>query len=132
MEYFHNPLGYDDKELYPILLFFGQYEPLYVGKHYAAFYLNAEGLDAQKHTSYTLSTLTNLSDRSSLARLGLTWEPQTHLVFETYLQYHFGTRGGEFNFGLDTPGLVYHGQPIDGIKVPTTVYDLGLSVRYSF
>jgi hypothetical protein len=132
VEYFYNPMGQEDRSLYPIMLFLGQYEPLYVGKRYAAFYLTAEGLDALKHTSYTFSTLTNLSDRSSLARAGLSWEIQTHLVFETYLQYHFGTRGGEFNFSLDTPELTSGSQSIEPIKVPTTVYDLGLSLHYSF
>src|SRR5207237_94061 len=60
-EYFYNQLGYTSSGVYPLLIFLGQYQPFYTGRHYAAVYVTAEGPDAEQRTSYTLSTIGNAS-----------------------------------------------------------------------
>ena len=131
-EYFYNPLGYDDTAVYPLLVLTNQYQALYTGKQYAALYLTAEGFDSQKKTSYTLSTLSNLSDKSYLSRLNFTWQADTQITFETYVQYHHGREGGEFTYALNTPRMTYQGRTISAINVPATVYDFGLGLRITF
>ena len=132
VEYFYNGLGYDDAKLYPALIFFNQYQPFYTAKHYAAFYLTAEGPDEEKHTTFTFSTLGNLSDMSFISRLDFTWRILTYLSFEGYADVHYGNEGGEFNFSLDTPALTYQGNAVAPIKIARTLFDLGLGFRISF
>ncbi len=132
VEYFYNQAGYNDARVYPALIFFGQYQPFYTGKNYAAFYITAEGPDAERHTSYTFSTLGNLSDRSFLSRLDFAWRILTYLTFEAYADFHYGTRGGEFNFSLQTPALVYQGAAVPAFNVPTTISNMGVGLRMSF
>ncbi len=135
-EYFYNELGVENGGLYPVLVLQGQYQPFYAGKHYASIYLTAEGPDSGKHTNYTLTNLANLSDGSVESRLDFTWELLEHLTFGVYAAGHYGTRGGEFNFGLDVPGgLTDHGQPINGgkpIQVAAVPVEGGLSLRMGF
>lgn len=131
-EYFYNQTGYDGSSIYPILILNGAYQPFYLGKHYAAIYLNAEGPDAGKHTSYTLSVLANISDNSYLARLDFNWQFLTYMNFQLFVAGHFGTKGGEFNFSLNTPALFYGLTPVPAMDVPETLFDAGLSLRTSF
>jgi len=131
-EYFYNQIGYTDPHAYPALIFLDQFQPFYTGRHYAAIYLTAEGPDAEKHTSYTLSTLGNLSDMSFITRLDFSWRFLTYLTFEAYVDGHYGTKGGEFNFALNTPYLTYAGSPIPPIDVPRTLFDVGVGLRVSF
>ena len=131
-EYFYNQLGYDTPKIYPVLIFLGGYQPFYTGKHYAALYATAEGPDELKHTSYTFSTLGNLSDGSFLSRLDFAWRFLTYLTFEAYGDEHYGTRGGEFRFALATPPLRFQGSVIQPINLPPTVYDVGMGLRLSF
>ena len=132
VEYFYNSIGYSDPHAYPALIFLGQYQPFYTGKNYAAIYLTAEGPDAEKHTSYTFSTLGNLSDMSFISRVDFSWRVLTYLTFEAYADVHYGTDGGEFNFSLSTPALTYQNNPIPAIYLPRTLYDLGIGLRVSF
>lgn len=132
LEYFHNPLGYDDAAIYPVLILFNQFQPFYVGRDYAGLYITAEGPDAQKNTSYTFSTLSNVSDKSFLSRLDFRWRTLTYLTFETYGAVHYGSQGGEFNFTIDTPSMTYAGNTVPAVKLPRTIYELGLGLRLSF
>lgn len=131
-EYFYNQLGYNKANIYPVLIFLGQYQPFYTGKHYAAVYLTAEGPDELKHTSYTFSTLSNLSDGSAISRVDFSWRLLTYLTFEAYADYHYGTRGGEFNFALNTPALTFNGNAIPPVNLSPTLYDVGMGLRLSF
>lgn len=131
-EYFYNQLGYRNGNIYPVLIFLGAYQPFYVGRHYAAVYLTAEGPDAAKHTSYTLSTLSNLSDGSFLSRLDFSWRFLTYLTFEAYADRHFGSRGGEFRFEVHTPALIFQGAAVAPVDLPPTIYDAGVALRLSF
>ena len=131
-EYFFNQLGYSKGSIYPVLIFTGNYQPFYTGRHYGALYLTAEGPDQFKHTSYTFSTLGNLSDGSFISRVDFSWRFLTYLTFEAYADEHYGTKGGEFNFELHTPALTNQGAAVPPINVPTTLYDLGMGLRLSF
>jgi hypothetical protein len=133
LEYFYNQAGYSDATIYPALIFFGQYQPFYTGRHYAALYATAEGPDAEKRTNFTFSTLANVSDRSLISRLDFTWRVLTYLTFETYGSVHYGTQGGEFNFALSTPALTYGGpgNVVPAVSIPATVFDFGLGLRMS-
>jgi hypothetical protein len=131
VEYFYNQVGYANSSAYPALIFTGNYQPFYTGRNYAAIYLTAEGPDSEKHTSYTFSTLSNLSDRSFISRADLSWRILTYLTFETYVDGHYGEAGGEFNFSLSTPQLTNAGTPIPAINLPPTFFDVGLSLRVS-
>jgi len=132
VEYFYNQLGYGKAEIYPVLIFTGSYQPFYTGTHYGAVYLTAEGPDELKHTSYTFSTIANLSDGSLISRVDFSWRFLTYLTFEAYGDEHYGTKGGEFNFELHTPPLTNNGVPIAALSIPTTLYDLGMGLRLSF
>ena len=131
-EYFYNQLGYTTSTAYPILIFNGQYQPFYTGKNYAAVYLTAEGPDSEKHTNYTFSTLGNLSDKSFISRIDFSWRVLTYLTFESYLDGHYGSRGGEFNFTLNTPTLGYQGKTVAALSIPPTFFDIGTGLRLSF
>jgi hypothetical protein len=132
VEYFYNEAGYSDAHAYPALIFTGAYLPFYTGKNYAAIYLTAEGPDAEKHTSYTFSTLANLSDMSFISRIDFSWRFLTYLTFESYVDVHYGTEGGEFNFSLNTPTLTYQGTTIAALNIPPTYGDIGIALRVSF
>ncbi|MEQ1877972.1 MAG: hypothetical protein ABL958_15120 [Bdellovibrionia bacterium] len=132
LEYFHNPLGYDNGEIYPVLIFFGAFQPYMVGRDYGGLYVTAEGPDAQKKTSYTFSTLGNLNDKSFYSRLDFRWLTLNYLTFEAFGGVHFGGEGGEFNFEIDTPALTYGATAIPAVKLPRTIYDIGLGLRVAF
>ena len=113
------------------MIFEGDYQPYYMGRNYVAGYLSAEGPDEGKHSSYNLSTLCNLTDGSLQTRLDFQWALDTYLTFGAFGAVHYGTRGGEFNFAVDTPTIYYGGQPV-AYHIGRTVADLGLSLRLGF
>ncbi len=129
VEYFYNQLGYTNSNAYPVLLLLGQYQPFYLGRNYAGVYLTAEGPDKDKHTSYTFSTLGNLSDNSFISRIDFSWRFLTYLTFEAFVDGHYGTPGGEFYFSMNTPAVTYQGSSIPAVNVPLAVADVGLALR---
>jgi len=131
-EYFFNQTGYTDPRVYPALIFYGQYQPLYLGRQYAAVYLTAEGPDEAKNTSYTFSTLGNLSDGSVLSRVDFSWTMLTYLVFQCYVDGHYGAPNGEFDFSLDTPPLTYLSNIVPAAHLPAPICDFGASLRLAF
>lgn len=132
LEYFYNELGVTDGNLYPILLYLGQYTPFYLGKHYAGLFIRAEGPDAGNKSAYTLSTIANLNDYSAVTRLDLSWLMLEYLSFGAYVSGNYGGSGGEFNFKLDTPALTYNGAPIPPVKYAGQSGEAGMSLRVGF
>jgi len=126
-----NALGSQNGNAYPLMIFEGDYQPYYMGRNYVAGYLSAEGPDEGKHSSYNLSTICNLTDGSLQTRLDLQWALDTYLTFGAFGAAHYGTRGGEFNFAVDTPTIYYDGQPV-AYHIGRTVADMGLSLRLGF
>jgi len=132
VEYMYNELGIDDGGMIPVLVYLGQYTPLYVAKHYGAFYLSAEGPDAGKKTSYNLTTISNLVDLSAVTRLDFRWLLLDYLSFGAYGSVNYGGKGGEFNFMVNTPALTYGFTPVPPIDIPDSSGEADLSLRVSF
>jgi hypothetical protein len=108
VEYFYNPLGYDNHEVYPGLVLprpVPLQEPatfFYLGRHYGALFINFPAPYSWDYTSFTLSTLGNFSDHSFITRLDYALVMLTHLQFEAYAAVRYGNEEGEFRFGSRT------------------------------
>jgi hypothetical protein len=76
----------------------------YFGQQYAAVYLNLPAPYSWNYTTFTLSTLGNLSDRSFITRLDYSVTVLTHLTLQAFAGVHYGTVGGEFR--LEFPASV--------------------------
>jgi len=104
-EYFYNQPGYTDASLYPGLLSNNTGVPqlnfFYTGRHYAALFASFPAPYSWNYTTFTLSTIGNLSDRSFVSRLDYSLTVLTHLTLEAFTAVHFGYRAGEFRLGAD-------------------------------
>ena len=153
-EYSFDDAGYDDPGIYPFLLagapeFTGDladpvrqrdpraFTPFYLGRHYAGLYVSLPSPGRWNDTTFTLSLLGNLSDRSFVARLDHSLLALTHLRVETYLAGSFGHRDGEFRLGMDVPpqllGQDTLGQDVytPAFRVAPLVLQAGVAVRVS-
>lgn len=144
-EYFYNQNGYDDPTLYPWLITSGDFQPFYLGQHYAAVFAVLANPGPLTETTFVLTALSNLSDRSVIGRLNVTHAVHRHLFLEPYVAVHGGSRGGEFRFAWDlTPrqaGWINDqaerfggsaegaGLPEGGIRVRAPVAQAGLWLR---
>lgn len=141
-EYFYNALGYDDPKVYPAVLFLPHETALrnpatffYLGRHYLGVYATAPAPYSWDNTTFTLSTLANLSDKSGITRFDYSLTVLTHLRFEAYGAVHWGQRNGEFRFGIDGSALSNTGIPaVDSIakgigNIPPAIFDLGVGLR---
>ncbi|HYX34764.1 MAG TPA: hypothetical protein VE954_16825 [Oligoflexus sp.] len=92
-EYFYNELGYEDRfeELYS--LFLRQSQNLYAGRRYASGYVRLPTPGDWNKTSFYLTGLGNLSDKTSIARLTGTWLVANYATFEAYVSQCFGKYG---------------------------------------
>jgi hypothetical protein len=148
-EYFYDQAGYDDPHVYPFLLAgapdpastppfaprdLGAYRPFYLGRHYAGVFVSVPRPGRWNDTTFTLSVLGNLSDKSFVARLDHSVLVLTYLRLETYVAGHLGTRGGEFRLGFELPDelVVEAGLPSGtkiGVQAP--VLDVGVALKVS-
>ena len=139
-EYFYNSVGYDDPSVYPGLLFNDKGTPMlnffYTGRHYAAVFASLPAPYSWNYTTFTLSTIGNLSDQSFVTRFDYSVTLLTHLTFEAFAAGHYGHRGGEFRLGFDIDQQALcdaNGMPTGGaipaIHVNAPVVDLGLALR---
>ncbi|HVZ88717.1 MAG TPA: hypothetical protein VHG72_17220, partial [Polyangia bacterium] len=106
-EYFYNHPGYTDASSYPALLAsaflsgnLDAFPFFYLGRHYGAVYLTLPAPYSWNYTTFTLSTLGNLSDRSFITRLDYSVTVLTHLSVEAFVGVHYGNLGGEFRFEI--------------------------------
>ncbi len=130
-EYFYNQLGYDDAELYPFLALNGQFIPFYLGEHYAALYFVLMSPGRWDDTTFLLSALGNLSDRSFVARLDYRVKVLTYLDVNAYAAYHFGDVG-EFRLAIDIPpGTGVPGLGA-GLQRAAPLLDVGIGLQLSF
>ncbi len=136
-EYFYNANGYPDASLYPYLLYQEQltgqlvFTPFYLGQHYAGVYFLLPNPGSWNNTTFTLSTIGNLSDRSFVSRIDYAVVVLTYLRIEAYVGAHWGTRGGEFRFAVDVSGVPNPSDPAApiSIHVPPPVLDFGAALR---
>jgi hypothetical protein len=148
-EYFYNHPGYTSASSYPqtIQYVFNnlsstnpdpalQANPLgalpffYLGRQYAAVYLALPAPYSWNYTSFTFSTLGNLSDQSFITRLDYSVTLLTHLSFEAFAGVHYGHVGGEFRLELP-PGLASQIAASFGSTTLNDypVLDLGVALR---
>jgi hypothetical protein len=105
-EYFYNGLGYSNAAVYPGLFLPRKTtlnEPasfFYFGRHYVGLFATAPAPYSWDNTTFTLSNLMNVSDRSGITRLDYTRILLTHLRFEAYGALRWGHSDGEFRLGM--------------------------------
>jgi hypothetical protein len=139
-EYFYNGLGYDDPRVYPALLFLPHTTPLanpaspfYLGRHYLGVFATAPAPYSWDNTTFTVSNLMNVSDKSGISRLDYSLVVLTHLRFEAYGAVHWGQRNGEFRFGIDGSALASSIPAVQGLANKLTsspaLFDVGLGLR---
>jgi hypothetical protein len=123
-EYFYNQPGYSDTSLYPGILFNSNGTPVlnffYTGRQYAALFASFPQPYSWNLTTFTLSTLSNLTDQSYISRLDYSYVLLTHISLEAFAGVHYGHTQGEFRFGIDIPGIA---------KVDPLLIDLGVALR---
>lgn len=159
-EYFYDHSGYDSPRIYPFLLavsslspvpavtfdaggatttvgnpFAGQpapFTPFYLGRHYGGVFAALPAPGSWNDTTFTLSVLGNLSDRSFVARLDHSVLLLTYLRLETFAAGHFGAREGEFRAGFTIPpGTTIAGVPAGAVGTEPLVFQAGVALRVS-
>ena len=126
-EYFYNTLGYSDPHVYPGLFLSSSFPFFYVGRHYAAIAAIAAAPYSWNYTTFTLSTLGNLSDQSFITRLDYSLVMLTHLRFEAFGSVNYGHREGEFRLGVNQFTL-----PNNVVfSIAPQSFSLGLGLRIS-
>jgi hypothetical protein len=128
-EYFYNALGYASPLVYPGLII-PRDPPLaepatffYLGRHYGALFLNVPAPYSWNYTTFTLSTLGNLSDRSFITRFDYSLLLLTHLRFEAFVAVRYGEESGEFRLGARNFG------PVPLPARDAALLDLGVALR---
>jgi hypothetical protein len=153
-EYFYDQSGYESPRIYPVLLgvaalapldlgtnpdgtpvnpLAGQpnpFTPFYLGRHYGGAFVSLPAPGRWNDTTFTLSVLGNLSDKSFVARLDHSVLALTYLRVETFAAGHFGTPEGEFRLGFDVaPQDLGGGLGAFGLSVPPMVFEAGVALR---
>jgi hypothetical protein len=144
-EYFYNQPGYSDPSLYPGLLFNQSGQQMlnffYTGRHYGSLFASFPMPYSWNLSTFTLSTLGNLSDMSFISRLDFSYVLLTHLSLETFIGVHYGSSGGEFRLGFDVPAQyrIRQPAPTDGsapicdvippIRRDPALIDVGIALR---
>ena len=122
-EYFYNQPGYSNTAVYPGLLLNSTYNPLvnffYTGRQYGALFASFPAPYSWNLTTFTLSTLANITDQSFISRLDYSYVLLTHITLEAFAALHYGHEHGEFRFAIDLPGI--HMDP--------ELIDLGVALR---
>ncbi len=139
VEYFYNSIGYDSERIYPFLIFRDfthpgtppSFQPFYLGRHYGALYATFTSPSILgENSSFILSNLSNLSDRSVITRLDFLTRVLSYLYLEAYADVHYGRHGGEFRLQVNLPRQQIDPQTTIGpISIPAPLFDAGLGVR---
>ena len=132
VEYFYNDTGYEDRAIYPWLLLENGFTPFYLGRHYGGAYLLVPSPGPWNDTTFVLSWIVNLSDRSSVLRLDHSVLILTYLRLETFAQVRLGGAGGEFTLGLSIPAQdLGGGVTTPAVRIGTPIVDAGVALRVS-
>ncbi len=146
-EYFFDDSGYRSASIYPVLLAVPTagralgddalaaqqpFTPFYLGRHYAGVFALLPRPGSWNDTTFTLSVLGNLSDRSFVARLDHSVLALTYLRVETFVAGHFGHEGGELRLGFDVPPqLIGGGLYTPRFTLAAPVLEAGVALRVS-
>lgn len=137
LEYFYNGLGYKKRDLEFVALAKGDAAPLYAGQHYGGLMFALPNPGSLQDTSFYVSSLMNLSDKSGLVRLSTQMKFYKEILLELWGTSSFGETG-EFRFKLPEgmtaasvqgPG----GEPIPAVAVASGISKaVGASVSMNF
>jgi hypothetical protein len=130
-EYFYNQAGYDSATIYPFLLLNGAFTPLYLGKHYVGAYAFAPNPFFLENTTFTFSTLANVSDFSALSRIDVAYRLMNALTLNAFAGVHYGSIG-EFHLGLDVPPQPGVPGLENGFTLERELFDFGVAARVAF
>jgi hypothetical protein len=149
-EWFFDDSGYADPAVYPFLLLgapalsptapglvpFEQrdsaaFTPFYLGRHYAGAFVMLPSPGRWNDTTFTLSGIGNLSDRSYVVRLDHSMLALTYLRVETYVAGRFGARDGEFRLGITLSPEDLGGFVPAPVSVDPGTFEAGVAVRVS-
>lgn len=128
-EYFYNQAGVDDPDAYPALLLTGNYQPFYLGTHYAAAFALLPAPGDWDDTTFILTGIANLSDGSGVLRLNTSVVVLDKLSVQPFVSGRFGPRGSEFRLAFDLPAL---SDLNPAVSVPPPLADLGLWLSLAF
>jgi hypothetical protein len=130
-EYFYNGQGYGAEQLEdPNFLLWlalqGGLRPLYLGRHYGALAIVLPSPGSLDDSSFTFSTIGNLSDGSFLSRLDYSYRLLQDLNINAFAMYQFGAPG-ELNYSntIEIPGQ-------DPLVIPGPELTLGAAFRMNF
>lgn len=157
VEYFYDRSGYDSPRIYPALVGVSAlaragafsvpgpggvqgvdlsaqpnpFTPFYLARQYGGAYVNLPSPGRWNDTSFTLSIIGSLSDRSFIARLDHSVLLLTYLRLETFVAARGGARDGEFRLGfegnVELPGTTV----VVPVKNDPMILDAGVAVRVS-
>ena len=130
-EYFHNEAGYKNADLYPWVLFNGGYKALYFGRDYAAVYAALFGPGQWESTSFLVSGIGNLTDKTFVTRLDVRSQIRTWISWDFSVSYYFGEQG-ELHYALEVPAVPGNELLENGLKIPASQlsYSLGAQIRF--
>jgi hypothetical protein len=114
VEFFYNGAGYDDnmfqKLINPLAIetfFSTYYQPGYYGTYYAAFFVTVSKFLLNEMT-LSVSGLSDLSDSSAIAFIGLAYDPVNNFELSVQLGTYLGPNNTEYTVSLNpsTGGLI--------------------------
>lgn len=154
VEYFFNQRGYANADLYPFLIVaplvdqaaidagqeppFGGVPPLFnpflIGRHYVATFLSLLGPGRWDDSTFALSGIGNLSDRSFVVRFDYAQVILTFLSLRLFANVYAGETGA-FKLGFEVPGALVPGlAPTDSgtFEVVPPLLDVGAALTLDF
>jgi hypothetical protein len=153
VEYYYNQRGYPSDDLYPFLIVaplvdlaavdqgteppFGGVEstfnPFQIGRHYVAAFASLLGPGRWDDSTFSLSTVGNLSDRSFVVRFDYAQVVLTYLSLRAFVNAYVGD-SGVFKLGFDVPAALVPGAPEDAgtFSVVPPMFDVGVALSLDF
>ncbi len=109
---------------------FAPFPFFYLGRQYAALFASFPAPYSWNYTTFTFSTLGNLSDKSFISRIDYSVTVLTHLSVEAFAGVHYGNVGGEFRFQLPSSFSGLLGSAPGASTLSTyPIVDLGAALR---
>ena len=106
-EFLFNPDGTADTVAALPGLLAGTVQPFYIGRYYAAGYASLPAPGRWDDTTFLVSAISNLSDRSAIVRLDVSQRVLTYLTVQLFVSAHVG-EPGELRPGPDlNPAIPY-------------------------
>jgi hypothetical protein len=102
-----------------------------LGRQYAGAFVSLPSPGSWNDTTFNLSVLGNLSDRSFIGRLDHSVLLLTYLRLETFAAVHMGHAGGEFRLDFAASGLGSFFTVPGGVATNRPLLDLGVALRVS-